>query len=49
VVRRLRRPPAVVLSLLVHDDADPPVGHFVSTVVEWAGRPGPILNRCGGE
>jgi DNA-binding transcriptional LysR family regulator len=49
VVRRLRRPPAVVLSLLVHEDADPLAGHFVTTAVEWARRPGPILSRCGGE
>jgi DNA-binding transcriptional LysR family regulator len=49
VIRRLRRPPAVVLSLLVHEDADPLAGHFVSTAVEWVRRPGPILSRCGGE
>ncbi|WP_430787778.1 LysR family transcriptional regulator [Actinoplanes sp. G11-F43] len=32
-VRRLRVPPGVVLSILVHEDADPLVEHFVATMV----------------
>jgi DNA-binding transcriptional LysR family regulator len=49
VIRRLREPPAIVLSLLARADADPLAVHFVTTAVEWASRPGLILDGCGGE